>query len=1085
MKRAFSVLVFTLTVASVYAQAPCSVQAFANPTQITCGDSAVLSAFGSGSGNLAFQENFNSGSPVGWQFTQTVTIANNTCGVPAPDGSPFMWMGDASVNPRDMTTVAFDLTLGGTICFEMRYSEQADASPCEGPDEPDEGVYIQYSTNGGTTWTTIQYYDPNGGYDPQLLAWNQYCVTIPLAAQTPNTMIRWHQDDVSGAEYDHWGIDNVAITLNDPNFTITWGHDGYSYGIGSPGGINPTPVMPLTTTTYPVLISDGTTTCHDSVTVVVLNPVLVMSAEPDTSLCPGECVQLTGNAYWQIIPAGTPVFENNEFDIIFGTSAIPSIPPFIPGSPGTLSTNIDINVVGLNMTTIAPGSIAQVCINGFNIVTGATLANVSVVLTCPGGSSITLVPVNTAVGTTYYDACFVPAAPPITTGAAPYTGTWNPSQAFDALAGCPAEGLWTLTISGSHTSSFPPIGMLSGWSIEFNDPDLMGPVSFVWSPTTNMTNANTLTPTVCPTSTTTYTLIASNHPGCMPDTANVTVTVPNSCCQLQLDNVAVQQPSCTAADGEIVITVSGQVAGLEYSIDNGATFQSSGTFTGLASGTYTVLVQDDNNCPVSQTITLTAPNAPVIDDIQITPVSCNNNDGAITITVSGGTPNYTYSINGGTSSQSGNTFTGLSDGVYPIEVEDDAGCIAVGSATLMLPNSPSITSLTFTPANCGATDGSATVVATGGTGGYTYGWSPSGGTGSTTTGIGSGTYTVTVTDANNCSVTGNVVVTNIGGPTVVLVSQTDVACFGQNNGSAEVEVTQGGTAPFTYDWSPSGGSSNIASNLGAGTYTVTVTDVDDCVGGLTVTITEPTQLQVATTSTPAECGQTDGAVGVSANGGTVPYTFDWGSLGSGSTISDLGAGVYPVTVTDDAGCEFSASVTVQTIVTDSLLAFTVSSTPESCVSNDGSASVQVTNGVPPYDYQWNIGLTPDSATVQGIPAGEYTVTVTDECYSLTVPVTVEKSFTQPDKNLPNIFTPNIDGINDIYSVGDNFNDTEGFFCVIYNRWGAEVHKTENKSINWVGEGLSDGVYFLIITYTDCLGEVEKIASSVTRVSGGG
>src|SRR3989338_3940120 len=216
--------------------AQCSLTTIAADQTITCVDCVTLSAFGNGSGNIAFQEDFNSGSPVGWQFTQNETIG-------------------------------FDLTLGGTVCFEMRYSVQADATPCEGPDEPDEGVYLQYSTDNGATWVTIEYYDPNGGYDPALNAWNQYCATLPPGALTANTMIRWHQDDVSGAEFDNWGIDNVIITLNDPTFHIVWLHDGYDYGFGSPGGDNPVPVCPKNTTMYTAQITNGVTTCTSDITI--------------------------------------------------------------------------------------------------------------------------------------------------------------------------------------------------------------------------------------------------------------------------------------------------------------------------------------------------------------------------------------------------------------------------------------------------------------------------------------------------------------------------------------------------------------------------------------------------------------------------------------------------------------------------------------------------------------------------------------------------------------------------------------------------------------------------------------------------
>ena len=313
-----SIVLASLFLNGFQSKAQCTLNLFATPNPVLCGECVTLSAFGSMNGNVAFQEDFNSGSPVGWQFTQTTTIANNTCGVPSPDGTDFMWMGDASVNPRDMTTVGFDLTLGGTICFEMRYSIQGDASPCEGPDEPDEGVFLQYSTNGGGTWQTIQYWDPNGGNDPNLTGWNQYCVTIPAGAMTANTMIQWHQDAVSGAEYDHWGIDNVIITLNDPNLQITWLHDGFAYPIGSGGGDNPTQVCMSVPTTYNAQITNGTNTCTESITVNVVNPDVVVTANTDATICTGQCVQLTGEAKVVTSPASTPTFENAEFQVMTG-----------------------------------------------------------------------------------------------------------------------------------------------------------------------------------------------------------------------------------------------------------------------------------------------------------------------------------------------------------------------------------------------------------------------------------------------------------------------------------------------------------------------------------------------------------------------------------------------------------------------------------------------------------------------------------------------------------------------------------------------------------------------------------------------
>ena len=252
--------------------AQCTVQAIAQNTVVPCNGSTILSVNGTGTSILAFGEDFNNGVPIGWDFSQVVTIANNTCGVPSLDGSDFMWMGDQSVAPREMATMPLDVASGGSICFEMRYAIQAQASPCEGPDLASEGVYLQYSIDNGATWVTINYWSPNGGYDSYMTSWNNYCETIPLAAQTATTKFRWTQLAVSGAGFDHWGLDNITVDAAIPNYTITWLHDNYSYPTGVYIGDNPTPVYPTGTTSYVVMMTDSTNICYDTITLTISYP---------------------------------------------------------------------------------------------------------------------------------------------------------------------------------------------------------------------------------------------------------------------------------------------------------------------------------------------------------------------------------------------------------------------------------------------------------------------------------------------------------------------------------------------------------------------------------------------------------------------------------------------------------------------------------------------------------------------------------------------------------------------------------------------------------------------------------------------
>jgi len=269
----FLIILFGISLNYSFSQ--CTVQGTATLNTVPCNECVILSANGFGENVAAFVENFNSGQPVGWQFTQTVTISATTCGIPALDGSPFMWMGSSSPAPRTMETLGLDVSAGGTVCFEMRYAIQQQNSPCEGPDLGDEGVTLQYSIDNGATWVTMNYWPPlNGGYASSMTVWNQYCEDIPVDAQTTNTMFRWTQLEATSSSYDHWGLDNVEITLASPDYNITWLHDNYSYGQGNYSGNNPTQVCPEGDTIFVVEMTDGINTCYDTVEIAVDFPVI-------------------------------------------------------------------------------------------------------------------------------------------------------------------------------------------------------------------------------------------------------------------------------------------------------------------------------------------------------------------------------------------------------------------------------------------------------------------------------------------------------------------------------------------------------------------------------------------------------------------------------------------------------------------------------------------------------------------------------------------------------------------------------------------------------------------------------------------
>lgn len=283
----------------------CPVTAFANPTTVFCGQSVALTAVADGCKPLNNNFNdgtINAGGTQPWASTNGATVQNGTgahaCVGPPAEGAYSLWMGTTVAAPRAITTNGYDLTacaaVSATLCFDMKYGIQAGASPCEGIDLPEEGVYIQYSIGGGA-WQTLAYYDPNGGTDPTLTQWTRYCLDIPIAALGTNTAFRWYQSESSGAGFDAWGLDNMVINLNVPGYTFDWAHDAQGPG-SSPATPN---VTPMDDATYTVTYTNGVETCSDNISVTVIKPTATATGAPNP-VCIGSPVQLKASSSIQM-----------------------------------------------------------------------------------------------------------------------------------------------------------------------------------------------------------------------------------------------------------------------------------------------------------------------------------------------------------------------------------------------------------------------------------------------------------------------------------------------------------------------------------------------------------------------------------------------------------------------------------------------------------------------------------------------------------------------------------------------------------------------------------------------------------------
>lgn len=816
LKFIFAALML-LFIGNINVNAQCTLEAFPEDTvTIYCGysDTISLSAYGN-SGNHVLNNSFNNGTiGPGWDGTLAVTFTN-PCG-PSPDGTIHMWMGDQTPQPRTLTTQAFDLSLGGSICFEMRYAVQADPAPCEGPDEPQEGVYLQYSINNGANWVNIDYIDPLGGYDPQITSWQQYCYFIPVAAQTANTKIRWHQDATSGNEYDHWGLDNIAITLEDPTAVYTWPHDGYV------GQTPPDVVVSNDTNFVVVYTNDNGDTCYDTVFVKAIPPRLSAQTIPDTSFCDNVgCVDLNGSASVVFAPDTTITFENNEIQPI----AVISFP--LPGAPSPV-TAININVQGVSNNSVSPVDIESVCINGltffgfdFITQTQVDISSLDISLVCPSNDTILLVPAGVTTGGSgigYTNTCFVPAGGNIASGTPPYTGSYQPNEPFTNLNGCEVNGIWQMLITNNSGVGFGQ-GIFGGWSITFHDPGIQQPATFSWAPTTNMTGSNTLNPNVCPTQSTTYTLTVSDSNNCATITHDVSVGIISSA-GLHFGG-SVTDASCGEDNGQINLSPSGTSGGVQFAWTTG---DDTPDITGLAAGTYSVTLTD--GCVIDTTFTVDGSGIFTVD-ANVIGASCDSANGSVQLNVVGsnGQPSYDWNIGGTT-----NAVAGLAAGVYSVTVSDNDCDL---DTTFTITNSGRFSvDAAITDENCSYGDGKIALTVADNNGAVTYEW-VGGADGDELNGLDSGTYSVTIHD-DFCTLDTTFTVAGGNGPELT-VSDTLQPTEGNSDGSFTVEAN-GGVSPWEYsiDNGLTFQSSNTFDNLPEGSYTVLVVDSNGCTDTLEV-----------------------------------------------------------------------------------------------------------------------------------------------------------------------------------------------------------------------------------------------------------
>jgi gliding motility-associated-like protein len=412
---------------------------------------------------------------------------------------------------------------------------------------------------------------------------------------------------------------------------------------------------------------------------------------------------------------------------------------------------------------------------------------------------------------------------------------------------------------------------------------------------------------------------------------------------------------------------------------------------GLVPNSYTIDVKDANGCP-GQAQLIILNNSAVTVMLNPINVKCfGQSTGTITSNYAG-TPNFpiTYSWSTGATTSS---ITNVSAGQYSLTISDNSGCKYTGTTTVTQPSSLTASMATKTIACNGGLSG-ATVTTNGGTpsgsGSYTYAWAPITGTTTSINNISAGTYSVTITDANNCTLTKTTTITEPP-PFQNTLTLVHATCNTFTNGQASSNMS-GGTPAYSYTWLPVNQNASSVSGLGVGNYTLLVKDSKQCTFTQTFSINQPAPITYTFAHTDEFCINADGTATVNISGGNGPYTYSWttATAQTSSVATGLAAGSYSVFITDANNCKTTAAVTIGNL--SNMVASITAKNDVSCNGTcNGTATAAISGGSGPYTYNW-IGIPSGTLnTITGLCPGQYTVKVTDAggCYTQTNVVITE------------------------------------------------------------------------------------------------
>ena len=763
----------------------CSINISADQTTICDGETVNLTVTGELTSPL-LDNNFNDGTiGTGWSSSINGRF-DNPCEA-GLDGSTHFWIG-TNPSPRDFTSIPFDVSLGGSVYFEIDFSDQGNGAPCEGPDLTTEGVYFQYSVDGGTNWITLHYFFPEEYTEGSnnIHSWQGYYFAIPAAAQTASTQFRWTQRRASSNTTDHWGLDNIKIVSpkqttirikeNSPTGTVI------ASSLTSPLNYS---VTPSTTTTYYATISDGVDSCTQQVTVTV-NPSTVPTFTPPSNLCEnGPSYNLPTSS--EDTPAITGSWDSAAATT---TSSGTTTYTFTP-DPGQCANTTTMNITVDPSITPTFTAVPDIC-SGDMLSPLPTTSNNSI--TGSWGPAL-----NNTSTTTY---TFTPDAPQCASNQN-LTITVNPNE--DA----------TFTLTPTCDGATASITGTTGGTFSFTTPP--GDAAVIDASTGTVTGG---------TSGNTYDITYTTSGTCTAST-NQTATATNSD-----DATFTLTPTCDGASASISGTAGGTFSFTTPPVDAAVIDASTGTVTGGTSGnTYDITYATSGTCAASSNLTATATNS---DDatFTLTP-TCDGATASISGTT-GGTFTFTFTTPPSDAAvidaSTGTVTGGTSGNTYDITYATSGACAASSNLTTTATNADDAT-FTLTP-TC---DGSTASISgtTGGT--FSFTTPPSdaavidANSGTITGGSSGSTYDITYATTGTCAANTNQTVSSLITPTITSQPQDTPVCAASPT-SFSVVASNG----VNYQWEMRTNSTGTFAPLSdAGVYSNTQTstlNISNCTG---------------------------------------------------------------------------------------------------------------------------------------------------------------------------------------------------------------------------------------------------------------